>query len=207
MWQALYEELGSQGFVPITVALDKDPEDARPYIERAHPTHPSLIDTEHVVAELYHLVNVPTMIWIDEQGRIVRPHDSQFGTDTFTAFHGKHSAPYLAALRAWVREGKGALDPATVRSHQLLPTPETQLARAHRALAWWLHRHGRAEAAVRHFVRAGELAPKDWTIRRGSMPIRGINPMGPEFFELAKEGVPLYPMEALPVEGGTSPKR
>jgi hypothetical protein len=55
-------------------------------------------------------------------------------------------------------------------------------------------------------VRAGELAPKDWTIRRGSMPIRGINPMGPEFFELAKEGVPLYPMEALPVEGGTSRK-
>ena len=204
MWQALYEELGSQGFVPITVALDKDPEDARPYIERAHPTHPSLIDTEHVVAELYHLVNVPTMIWIDEQGRIVRPHDSQFGTDTFTAFHGKHSAPYLAALRAWVREGKGALDPAMVRSHQLLPTPETQLARAHRALAWWLHRHGRTEAAERHFVRAGELAPKDWTIRRGSMPIRGINPMGPEFFELAKEGVPVYPMEELPVEGSAS---
>ena len=206
MWQALYEELGPHGFVPITVALDKDPEDARPYIERAHPTHPSLIDTEHVVAELYHLVNVPTMIWIDEQGRIVRPHDSQFGTDTFTAFHGKQSAPYLAALRAWVREGKGVLDPATVRSHQLLPTPETQLARAHRALAWWLHRHGRPEAAERHFVRAGELAPKDWTIRRGSMPIRGINPMGPEFFELAKEGVPLYPMETLPVEGGTSRK-
>ena len=206
MWQALYEELGAHGFVPITVALDKDPEDARPYIERAHPTHPSLIDTEHVLAELYHLVNVPTMIWIDEQGRIVRPHDSQFGTDPFTAFHGKHSAPYLDALRAWVREGKGALDPATVHGHQLLPTPETQLARAHRTLAWWLHRHGRTEAAERHFVRAGELAPKDWTIRRGSMPIRGINPMGPEFFELAKEGVPLYPMEELPVEGGASRK-
>jgi len=53
-------------------------------------------------------------------------------------------------------------------------------------------------------VRAGELAPKDWTIRRGSMPIRGINPMGPEFFELAKEGVPVYPMEELPVEGSAS---
>lgn len=206
MWQAMYEELGSHGFVPITVALDKDPEDARPYIERANPTHPSLIDTQHVVAELYHVTNVPTMIWIDEQGRIVRPHDSQFGTDTFTAFHGKHSAPYLDALRAWVREGKGVLDPATVRSHQIQPTPETQLARAHRALAWWLHQRGTTEAAERHFLRAGELAPKDWTIRRGSMPIRGINPMGPEFFELAKEGVPLYPMEALPVEGGTSRK-
>ena len=48
-----------------------------------------------------------------------------------------------------------------------------------------------------HFERACELAPKDWTIRRGSMPIRGQNPFGPEFFELAKEGKPDYPMEAV----------
>jgi hypothetical protein len=200
VWQVLYEELGPQGFVPFTVALDKDPADARPYIERARPTHPSVIDTEHRVAELYHVVNVPTMVWIDEAGRVVRPNDAQFGTDTFTAFHGKHSAPYLAALRAWVREGAGALDPDTARRHQLLPTQETQLARAHRALAWWLHRQGRTQAAERHFARAGELAPGDWTIRRGSMPIRGENPMGPAFFELAKQGVPRYPMEALPPE-------
>ncbi|HTY19169.1 MAG TPA: TlpA disulfide reductase family protein [Myxococcota bacterium] len=200
-WQALYEELGAEGFVPITVALDQSPADARPYIERARPTHPSLIDTEHRVAELYHVVNVPTQIWIDEAGRIVRPNDTQFGTDTFTAFHGKRSGPYLAALRGWVREGRGVLDEDTARRHQLLPTPETQLARAHRALAWWLHRQGRTEAAERHFARAAELSPGDWTIRRGAMPIRGENPMGPKFFELAKEGVPRYPMEALPPDG------
>ena len=200
-WQALYEELGADDFVPITVALDQNPDDARPYIERARPTHPSLIDTEHVVAELYHVVNVPTQVWIDPHGRIVRPNDTQFGTDTFTVFHGKRSAPYLAAVRAWVRRGEGALDPDTARRHQLLPTHETQLARVHRALAWWLHRQGRREAAERHFARAGELSPGDWTIRRGAMPIRGENPMGPKFFELAKEGVPRYPMEALPPAG------
>ena len=70
--------------MPITVALDRSPEDARPWIEAARPTHPSLIDSGHVLAELYHVVNVPTLIWIDEAGRIVRPNDNQFGTDTFT---------------------------------------------------------------------------------------------------------------------------
>jgi peroxiredoxin len=201
-WQALYRELGPLGFVPITVALDQSPEAARPFIERAQPEHPSVIDTEHVVADLYHVINVPTMIWIDEDGRMVRPNDTQFGTDTFTAFHGKRSGPYLAALRSWVRDGSGALDADTVRRHQRLPTRETQLARAERALAWWLHRQGRSGAAERHFARAGELSPEDWTIRRGSMPIRGDNPMGPKFFELAKEGVPRYPMEALPPREG-----
>ena len=84
-----------------------------------------------------------------------------------------------------------------VRRRQLLPTAETQLARAERALAWRLHQRGRTEAARRHFERAGQLAPHDWTIRRGSMPIVGQNPFGPEFFELAKEGAPTYPMDEV----------
>src|SRR5512139_1123843 len=88
---------------------------------------------------------------IDEQGRVCRPHDAQFGTDTFTAFHGKASGPYLDMLRAWVREGKGALAPDEVRRYQPVPTPESQQARAERALAWHLEQAGRSEAAERHW--------------------------------------------------------
>jgi hypothetical protein len=197
VWQALYEELGPLGFLPITVALDRNAEEPRPFVEKARPTHPSLLDTEHVVAERFNIVNVPTMIWIDERGVIVRPQDNQFGTDTFTQFHGKSSALYLEQVRAWAREGKGALSADQVRKHQQVPSAASQLARAEWALAWHLHRTGRAEAAERHFVRAGELAPKDWTIRRGSMPIRGQNPFGPEFFELAKQGGAEFPMDEV----------
>jgi len=197
VWQALYEELGSLGFVPITVALDRNADEPRPFVEKARPTHPSLLDTEHVVAELFNIVNVPTMIWIDERGVIVRPQDNQFGTDTFTQFHGKSSSLYLEQVRAWVREGKGALSAEDVRKHQQVPSAASQLARAERALAWHLHQAGRLDAAERHFVRAGELAPKDWTIRRGSMPIRGLNPFGPEFFELAKQGGAEFPMDEV----------
>ena len=178
------------------MALDRA-EDTRPFIEGAAPTHPSLVDEEHRLAELFHIVNVPTMIWIDEEGRVCRPHDTQFGTDTFTQFHGKRSGPYLELIRAWVLEGTGSLAPEEVRRHQPAPTPQTQQARAERALAWHLHQQGRGEAAARHFARAAELAPGDWTIRRGSMPILGGNPFGPEFFELVSEGVPEYPMEAI----------
>jgi len=56
-------------------------------------------------------------------------------------------------------------------------------------LAWHLHQKGRTAAAERHFVRAGELAPHDFTIRRGSMPIRGIDPMGPAFAEMYSDWV------------------
>jgi len=196
VWQALYEELGSSGFVPVTVALDKSAEDARPFIEKAGPTHPSLIDTEHRVAHLYGMINVPTAVFIDESGRVARPNAMEYGTDMFKQFHGRESAPFLAAIRDWVRSGRSDVPPAELAKRVVPPTADEELARAEFALAWHLHKRGRTEAAERHFVRAGELSPNDWTIRRGSMPIRGKNPMGPEFFELFREweanGKPTY---------------
>jgi tetratricopeptide (TPR) repeat protein len=186
VWQTLYEELGSKGFVPISVALDASPEAAQPFIEKANPTHPSLIDTEHVVAHRYGMINVPTVVWIDEEGKIVRPNTAEYGTDVFLKFHGRESGPFLDAVRAWVLEGTIATD-ETVPAQMPPPNPDEELARAHWALGWLLHQRGNTEAAERHFDRAGELSPDDWTIRRGSMPIRGQNPMGPEFFELFKD--------------------
>ncbi len=189
MWQALYEELGDEGegFVPITVALDDSAESARPYVEKAAPTHPSLIDSEHVVAHRYGMINVPTMVWIDEEGKIVRPNSPEYGTDMFIQFNGgRESGPFLDAVRAWVKTGEVRTD-KMVPSHMPPPTAYEELARAEWALAWFLHQRGARDAAARHFDRAGELSPDDWTIRRGSMPIRGQNPMGPEFFELAKD--------------------
>ena len=169
------------------MALDRNADDPRPYIERARPAHPSVVDTEHVVADLYAMINVPTVVWIDEAGRIVRPNSTEFGTDVFKQFHGRESAPFLAAVRAWVREERLPDDLRDARACLVLPTPAEQAARAEFALAWWLHQRGATEAAERHFRRAGELSPFDWTIRRGSLPIRGLNPMGEPFFELFRE--------------------
>ncbi len=184
----------------ITVALDKSPEDVRPFIERAQPSHPSLIDSEHRVADLYSIINVSTVIWIDAEGKIVRPNAIEYGSNLFQQFHGLDAGPHLDALRAWVRDGRLPPEADDVRARQMLPTADEQLARTEFSLAWHLHGRGRSEAAERHFVRAGELAPFDWAIRRGSMPIRGQNPMGPEFFELFKEwetaGKPDYRSES-----------
>ena len=201
----MYEELKDHGFVVITVALDRSAEDARPFIEAAAPAHPSLVDTEHLVADLYDMINVPTVVWIDEQGRIARPNDVAFGSDQFKDLTGIESAPHLEALRLWVKEGKAPLTPDQVRRQQMLPSAGQQMARAEFTLAWHLHQAGKTRAAERHFVRAGELAPHDFTIRRGSMPIRGLDPMGPDFVGLFNEwvqaGRPYYrPIPAAPDE-------
>ena len=88
-----------------------------------------------------------------------------------------------------MKENRLPLDEQTVRELQILPTPEEQLGRTEFSLAWYLHRRARPAAAERHFVRAGQLAPHDFAIRRGSMPIRGLDPMGADFADLYMEWV------------------
>ncbi len=168
----------------VTVAIDKSADDARPWIEAAQPQHPSLIDSEHVVPDLYGMVNVPTILWIDEGGRIARPNDVTFGSNQFQEMTGIDSERHLERLRAWVRGTGAAMTPEEVRAQQSASTEAEQLARTEFTLAWWLSQRGQAEAAERHYVRAGELAPQDFMIRRGSMPIRGLDPMGEDFMAM-----------------------
>lgn len=180
----MYEELKDDGFTVITIALDKSVDDARPWIELANPDHPSLIDTKHLVADLYNMVNVPTILWIDETGEIVRPNDVAYGDNTWQKVTGYDSEIHKTALRDWVKTGKLAFDADRARELQALPTADHQEARAEFALGQWLWEQGKKESCKPHFVRAGELAPHDFTIRRGSMPMQDIDPMGPEFFTM-----------------------
>ncbi len=169
------------------VVLDQSAEAIRPYVEKAGATFPILIDPEHEVARLYGILNIPTVVWIDEEGSIVRPPRIEYGTNLWQELTGLDCEPHLDALRRWVRDGELEMDTEEARAGQVPPTWEEQLARAEFAVAWHLHSAGRTEAAEAHFARADLLAPFDWTIRRGSMPIRGQDPMGERFFEIYQE--------------------
>ena len=80
MWQALRDELNHSSndtFELITVGLDALGNDGcQPFMEAAKPTHPALIDRHHVLAEKFGVTNIPSAIWIDENGVIVRPPEA-----------------------------------------------------------------------------------------------------------------------------------
>jgi len=58
----------------VTVSLElSGPDASRPYIEAAKPEHPSLLDPTHQMDALFGVVNIPNVIWIDENGMVVRP--------------------------------------------------------------------------------------------------------------------------------------
>jgi tetratricopeptide (TPR) repeat protein len=147
-----------------------------PWIERARPSHPSLIDRNHVVDELFGIVNVPSGVWIDEQGRIVRPPETAFPRrpafldrqDAIPEVRGLRieAEKYVDALRGWAVEGRNAL-PADEVLRRSRPRPmEEARAAAHFELALHLHRGGRVEEAIEHFREASRLQPDNWTYRR-----------------------------------------
>jgi thiol-disulfide isomerase/thioredoxin len=177
-WKQLADELEADGLQIITVAVDEDPEDVRPWVQTDLTT---AVDPEHRLSDVFGIVNVPSTVWLDEQGRVVKPPTIAPGDNQFVEFSEVDADRHHDALRAWARGGAVPVvaDPED--------DEDVRRARAERRLAAWLLRHGHREPAERHFEAAIALAPLDFTIRRSSMPLRGQDPFGPEFFELWEE--------------------
>jgi hypothetical protein len=192
VWQALREELHPKGFELVTVGLDTlGAEGCRAFIEAASPGHPSLIDEHHVLARVFGVINIPSSIWIDESGCIVRPAEpapappSDHGglrmnlpdelpprfAEMFIEASKIPSDPeaYHAALRDWVEKGPAsefALNPDAVIARSRPRDADVALGHAHFELAAELERSGHHESAVSHFKAAHRLVPDSWTFRR-----------------------------------------
>lgn len=146
---------------------------------------PVLLDQQHLLTELLAISNVPTVVWVDESGRIVRPNANEFGTDTFVEFTGVSGEPHKQQVRDWVNDGVMPTDVGDSTSTVVGDLSDDEIsARLHFRLATHLQRNGDAAGAERHFEQAIEFAPLDFTISRAAMPLRGGNPFGDEFFAL-----------------------
>lgn len=173
----------------IAVAVDEAVDTIRTYIDDDTDgiSYPVLVDADHLVTELYAISNVPTVLLIDEDDMIVHPNWNAYATNTFKDFHGIDADTQLDAIRRWVVNGDTMMSVDEVAGAVADLTDEEERAKLHFRLATHLRDAGDETGAERHFVHAGELAPHDWTIRRASMPLRGRDPFGAEFFELVEE--------------------
>jgi hypothetical protein len=214
VWQELYEELKDHGFVVIAVALDSREGDPLPWIEAAAPSYPCLIDRDHRLADLYHMVNVPQAVWIDEQGRIVRPPETAGSTDHFRRMDLKTRTmspedqaerlaarqAYLDAVRAWVTTGRHALPAGEARA--ALPKVTREIAEAHARfrLGVWLRTHGNAVEGDRQMNTASALHPDSWSMWRQAADLDEVGKAsGPDFWKRVQAlgDRPYYPPPKL----------
>lgn len=224
MWQALRKELHPKGFELVTVGLDTlGDAGCRASIEAAQPEHPSLIDRHHVLADLFGVINIPSSVWINEDGVIVRPAEAApappqatpappriLPPDTPQRFRDivaeatkipKSPEAYHAALRDWVKHGaksRFALSPDEVVARSRPRDTAKALGHAHFRLATQLEIDGHHAAAVQHFREAHRLVPDSWTFRRQAWSLEKVGD-GPiaRFWQGPNPEAP----EAWPYEG------
>lgn len=182
VWQQVYDAMKDKGFTVVAVAMDTS-EAARPYVDAARPAYPCLVDRDHRIASLYGMVNVPEAVWIDEDGRIVRPAENAGAWDGFrrrdrtTGVMPKEDVDlivrakrtYMDAVRDWATNGAASrhvFDEQAARARLRSPSEDVALAHVHFRLAGHLARAGRPEEALRHFEEARRLHPESWTIWR-----------------------------------------
>ncbi len=142
---------------------------AGPYYDAAEAEFVTLIDKKHLVTALYGMVNVPMGVWIDEEGRIIRPPEVAYSkVVSFAGQSGGHQR-YVDALRDWVQKGKESpyVFPRDALRKRLTPkNPDRPRADAHFALAVHLHGRGNAKNAAGHFSAAQRLDPENWNYHR-----------------------------------------
>jgi hypothetical protein len=171
---------------------------ARPWIEAAKSTHPSLIDQAHVLGEKLGIVNVPMSAWIDENGVLVRLGDAAFTRESpirsmeitdeipeelavvlreAKKIQTDHVA-YLGALGDWAE--KGADSQFAWTRDELMERTGSRSVEAARAAACFelgqhLYRSGNERGAVPYWRDAHKLDPGNWTYKRQAWSIADPN--------------------------------
>ena len=163
-----------QGLELIAAAQDTGGEAAAgKWYDAAKATYTTLIDTGHAVSSAYQLVNVPAGVWIDEQGRVVRPPETAAPKNQELKIGGKlittQGDDYVAALRDWVAKGDKSefvLSDEEYKRRVKERSPQEKEAEASFKLAVSLHEKGQNELAQKWWQRAQTLNPESWNYHR-----------------------------------------
>ena len=150
------------------------------------------------------MVNVPTAVWINEQGRIVRPNEVAYVDNRYKGMHGIEASEYLDAIRDWAANGEKsvfALSEKDLKERLAPQNPDWALAAAEFALAEHLYHNGQSEASIRHYKEAQRLNPESWNYKRQAWALSDAErDYGTSFMKEVQKlnGKPYYKPRRLP---------
>jgi hypothetical protein len=167
---------------------------------------------------LFGVVNIPNVVWIDEEGTIVRPAEpgwagpSAMPDELITSLpnvgraRNAPSAPldavpvagqdrdgYADAIRDWADKGAASeyvLDPGEVVARSQDRPVTKSAGAAHFELANHLWRSGRRDRAIAHFVESHRLQPDNWTYKRQAWSLVGNERFGGPFGRWVQSPLP-----------------
>ena len=211
VWQAIYEELNDPNFVIISAAQDTGGEAvAGPIFDAAKATYVQVVDEDHIISSVFNFVNVPSAVWIDEEGRIVRIDEGtyakvhQFGEGEQAFLFGTNV--YSPALKDWVAKGADSAylqSASTVASNVRAHSADQLKADAAFRLGNLFRAHGAKKKAEHYWAMARYLNPDSINFFRQNLTLTEEGSGGETFRNLMGEyvsqGKPFYrPLDIEP---------
>lgn len=158
-------------------------------------TYTTLIDTTHRVTSLYNLVNVPSGILVDEEGRVRRIDDGAYSESNQITSDVIGANDYTPIVRDWVANGEASQylwSREEMVGRIRRRTPDEALAEPTFKLGLYFQRQGDPTLARTYWERAQALSPDSWNFHRQDWNLtEGL--AGPKFQEkLDALGQPFY---------------
>ncbi len=169
-WQQVYESLKDKNFEIVAAAQDTaGPKITDPWYDKAKVSFTALVDTKHTVSSLYQMVNVPTGVWIDEAGKIVRPSEVAYSKQQHVLNQAIGDDRYAQGVRDWVANGpksEYAMSPERLKPRLAARDASQRLADAHFKLGAYFSDQGKRELATVHWQESQKLNPNSWNYHR-----------------------------------------
>jgi hypothetical protein len=166
-WQALYQDIDDDNFVLIAAAQDTGgAEVAGIWYQRAKASYITLVDENHTISSLFKLVNVPSAVWIDESGRIVRIDEGSYATTHKMGDFEFGRDDYAPMVKDWVKNGESSQYAKGDAVPDLTRSSDDALADANFKLGVYFHRQGNGEKADQYWGVAQQLNPDSWNYHR-----------------------------------------
>ncbi len=156
------------------------------------------------------MVNVPTGVWVDEEGRIVRPPEVAYTKASRVMGQQVGHKNYVPGLRDWVEKGADsvfAMSPEQIEKKLAALSPERAEADAAVELTVYLHSKGKTAEAKKHWQRAQKLDPDNWNYHRQAWSFE--SGAGQKWFRkvMQNQGKPYYRPLELPDPKDKKPAR
>ena len=166
-------------------------------------TYTALIDTTHRVTSLYNLVNVPSGILVDEDGRVRRIDAGAYSESNRITSDIIGAHDYTPIVRDWVANGDAS--PYLWSREEMIErilrrSLDEALAEPTFTLGMYFYQQGDETLARTYWARAQTLSPDKWTFHRQDWNLtEGL--AGPKFQEkLDALGEPFYDPLDLPTD-------
>ena len=145
-----------------------------------------MIDETHKISSLYNLVNVPSGVWVDEEGRIVRINEGTYAEVHRIGTFEFGRDDYAPAVRDWVARGADSAyvwSAETVREKIRRRTPDEALAEPTFKLGAYFFARDDETRARRYWKEAERLFPDSWNYHRQDWSFTADGSSGEQYRE------------------------